>query len=275
MAVSVRRRLLRLAGATVVSAALALSGVAAAHAGPRIVGGYPTSVGRFPSTVALLTAGGFAFCGGSLVSPTMVITAAHCVAGRGPRDLRVIAGRTDLTGPGGMVADVTRIGVHPGYVSPERGDDVALVQLRSALPYPSIPLAQPGDRALYAPGTLATVLGWGRIAEGGPASPGQIRAAWVPLLSDAGCAAAYPGLYDPRSMVCAGYPQGGVDSCQGDSGGPLIAGGKLIGLVSWGDGCARPGKPGVYTRLAGLLTNGWGHAEPIISAGQPEMGPQF
>jgi secreted trypsin-like serine protease len=269
-----------MAGAAVVSAVVALAGVTAAHAagpgrtgGPRIVGGLPASISQYPSTVALVTSSGFQFCGGSLLSPTVVATAAHCVAGRSPDSLRVVAGRTDLTQPGGVVAAVAQISVYPGYTSPEYGRDAALLRLGRALPYPTIAPAQPSDRALYAPGTLATVLGWGRVDEGGPASINQLRVAQVPLVSDAECESAYPGLYDPNAMVCAGYPRGGVDSCQGDSGGPLIAGGKLIGLVSWGEGCARPGKPGVYTRVASYLTTTGGHSAPVAGAGHRPLHP--
>jgi secreted trypsin-like serine protease len=92
------------------------------------------------------------------------------------------------------------------------------------------------------------VLGWGRVAEGGPPSR-YLMAATVPVVADADCATAYTR-FSADSMVCAGYPQGGVDTCQGDSGGPMIAAGLLVGIASWGDGCARPGKPGVYTRVA-------------------------
>jgi trypsin len=253
-----------MAGAAVVSATMALAGVGAAHAAApeaRIVGGAPAPISQHPSTVALVTSSGFQFCGGSLISPTVVATAAHCVAGRNPADLRVVAGRSDLNQPGGVIADVAQITAYPGYTSPGYGMDAAVLSLGVALPYRTIAPAQTSDRDLYEAGTMATVLGWGRTAEDGSASPDQLRTTQVPLLSDAACQAAYPGLYDPNSMVCAGYTQGGKDACQGDSGGPLIAGGKLIGLVSWGEGCARPGKPGVYTRVAPYFSGSGDFAE--------------
>jgi secreted trypsin-like serine protease len=71
----------------------------------------------------------------------------------------------------------------------------------------------------------------------------------VPVVGGAGCRTGYPE-YSPSSMLCAGYPEGGIDACKGDSGGPLVVDGGLIGIVSYGEGCAKPGKPGVYTRVS-------------------------
>jgi secreted trypsin-like serine protease len=85
----------------------------------------------------------------------------------------------------------------------------------------------------------------------------------VNVLQDAVCAKAYPGsadgTYKPESMLCAGEPGGGRDACQGDSGGPLVVHGRLVGLVSWGTGCGKPGSPGVYTRASALLPALFGH----------------
>ncbi len=79
-----------------------------------------------------------------------------------------------------------------------------------------------------------------------------LQKATVPIVSDAKCAAAYGTSFDAATMVCAGYDQGGTDTCQGDSGGPLVVAGKLAGITSWGEGCARPGKYGVYTRVSAV-----------------------
>ena len=78
----------------------------------------------------------------------------------------------------------------------------------------------------------------------------------MPITTDAYCANAYSN-FDASTMVCAGYPQGGVDTCQGDSGGPLFAGGRVVGATSFGEGCARPDKPGVYARVADAPIREW------------------
>jgi len=231
--------------------ALAVDGFAVGRGGtvrPLVVGGEPVADGRYPYVVALIAPDGGQFCGGALVAPARVLTAAHCVPENGPEQrpdrVRVLAGRTDLAAPGGVVAAVTGTWVHPDFRGSTRGHDVAVLTLDRALPYATIALADVAP----SPGTPATVLGWGRTGEGGPRSA-RLRAATVPVRSDAECADAYRR-YDPATMLCAGRAGGGVDACQGDSGGPLVADGRLIGVVSWGTGCARPGLPGVYTRVA-------------------------
>ena len=110
-------------------------------------------------------------------------------------------------------------------------------------------------------GTRALVYGWGDVTGAGD-YPRGLRAARVRVLPDALCEEAYPGGGEGRyladSMVCAGEREGGRDACQGDSGGPLVAQGKLIGLVSWGNGCGRAGSPGVYTRVSDIIRiAGW------------------
>ncbi len=239
-----------------------------------VVGGFPVEVSEGPWTVALSSRDRFGgtrageFCGGVAVGPTTVLTAAHCmgedVLGAPPhraQDLKVITGRTDLTSPKGKEIAVRDTWVNPGYDQISNAGDFAVLTLAEALPQSSvIGMAAAGDPA-YQPGTSATVYGWGDVTGGGDYARG-LRAARVHVLSDALCERAYPGsadgTYRADSMLCAGEAAGGPDACQGDSGGPLVAQGRLVGLVSWGSGCGRPGSPGVYTRLSSVVrTMGW------------------
>jgi trypsin len=116
-------------------------------------------------------------------------------------------------------------------------------------------MAPAGDAA-YAPGTPATVYGWGD-ATGAADYAHSLRGANLQVLPDTTCERAYPGglegKYLAASMLCAGVPEGGRDACQGDSGGPLVADRRLIGLVSWGSGCGQAGSPGVYTRISEVV----------------------
>jgi len=240
-------RLVRLMLAAALAIALAVAFQAGgAHAAPRIVGGTPASTAQYPYAVFLTDANGFQFCGGTLVTRFKVVTAAHCMAGTQPANLRVVAGRDDKKSNAGVVVKVTRIWVNPDFTDVEAGADVAVLTLASRLDFPTATVA--ASQAVYQPGTLSTILGWGRIYEDGPTSR-YLLAATVPVVADADCSVAYQH-FSARSMVCAGFPKGGVDACQGDSGGPMLIGSTLVGIASWGDGCARPGRYGVYTRVA-------------------------
>ncbi|WP_093940874.1 S1 family peptidase [Actinoalloteichus hoggarensis] len=221
----------------------------------RIVGGVPASTADHPWMAALTTPNGDLYCGGALVAPDKVVTAAHCLvlpSEQGVRvksrtDVRVVVGRTDLRTTEGVQAGVRSIWVHPRYSSFVEGEDVAVITLDRRIDAPTATLVGHGDERLYSPGTPATTMGWGRTSENG-ATSATLRSLDLPMIADADCARSYPE-YDPAAMVCAGYLEGGRDACAGDSGGPLIVEGRVVGLVSWGDGCAREGSPGVYTRL--------------------------
>jgi secreted trypsin-like serine protease len=234
------------------SAAADSTGTAIVHtpaaAQPDIVGGGDASLADYPYAVYLTDTGGTQFCGAVIVGRSAVATAAHCAVALKRSNIRVVAGRQNQRTSAGVETSVSRVWVDPHFSDPGKGDDIAVLTVRGTLPYNAAKIAGSDDGALYGEGTRATVLGWGRIADGGARSD-HLRSAVVPVISDKSCRSSY-GNYDARSMVCAGYAQGGTDACQGDSGGPLVVGDKLIGIVSWGEGCARAGKPGVYTRVS-------------------------
>ncbi|WP_030260789.1 S1 family serine peptidase [Streptomyces violens] len=245
-------------------AALGVPGPAAADS--VIVGGRQVQSSSSPWVVALASRERFGnersgqFCGGVLVGPSTVLTAAHCmgkdVLGASPaevKDLRVIVGRTDLRGRAGREMATSKVWINPEYDATTNAGDFAILKLRGMTPSSYVlPMAGLGDRA-YQPGTGASVYGWGDTTGNGTYSS-VLRAARVQVMQDSACKRAYPksvdGTYDGGSMLCAGTRQGGHDACQGDSGGPLVANGRLVGLVSWGTGCGEPGKPGVYTRVS-------------------------
>jgi len=214
---------------------------------PYIVGGEEVDIEDYPFTVRLTTPDGFGFCGGTLAAPDKVVTAAHCVDGAGPDDQKVVSGRTIMSSDEGTVSDVTDVWVHPSYGTDGSNYDVAVLTLAEPVDQTPAELAT-ADDAAYEAGTTVTTLGWGNTTEGGQQSDHLMKVD-VPITSDEECDAAYGSSYTPDGMVCAGFPDGGKDACQGDSGGPLVAGNKLVGVVSWGEGCARPGKPGVYSRV--------------------------
>lgn len=234
-----------------------------------VVGGRPVHIDDSPWTVALTSRKLFGdqrsgqFCAGVLVSAKVVLTAAHCLGEETlgvhwskAGDLSVVAGRGDLAGTGGEELAVEGVWVNPAYDGRTNAGDVAVLRLdRPAAAGKSLKPAKEPDDPAYRPGSPARVYGWGDT--GGTADhPATLQAADVEVLPDAVCERAYPGdrhgRYLAASMVCAGLMRGGRDACQGDSGGPLVVRGRLVGLVSWGEGCGERGRPGVYTRISAV-----------------------
>jgi secreted trypsin-like serine protease len=222
-------------------------------AGRRIVGGEKTDIKQHPWQVALdIKIDGVKYlCGGSLIADRWVLTAAHCFKSTTtPGDVRAKAGPTNYVVEGAW-ADIEKVIIHQAYDPKTHENDLALLKLRTRPRGQVIPLAN--TSTVLPVGQPLEVTGWGATSEAGDTSR-QLLKASVPYIDNVKCNApeAYNGIIKP-GMMCAGYREGGIDSCQGDSGGPLVwrtdNGPVLVGVVSWGDGCARKLKYGVYTRV--------------------------
>ena len=246
---------------------LVAAAVLGAGAGPAqaVVGGSDASPGEYPA-VAEITFGPF-LCSGTLVTPGWVLTAGHCsnitagtVASPASWPPQLIDVRIGgVTPSDGQHRAVSRVVMHPDYLLTS-GYDISLLKLSQSSTMAPTQVAGASERSIWTAGTLETIVGWGATEEGGDL-PDNLQAARVPITTDQFCAGAYSD-FDPQTMVCAGFPQGGVDTCQGDSGGPMFgrtsAGAlRVVGTTSFGEGCARPGKPGVYGRVADDTLRPW------------------
>ena len=243
---------------------------------PKVVGGSQVPISDYPYQAAItrnpnMFAGSAFqrfFCGGSIVAQVLVITAAHCVFDfddnqfTNPNLYAAVTGRSTLSASDGQEIPFAN------YVFPTDGsgnplfdpvtfeNDVVLAQLSAPTSAPPIKIAGPDETAIWERGMDAFVSGFGAAQEGG-GKQDNLRAAMIAIIGDSTCTGGkvYGNTVFPAVQVCAGRLAGGVDTCQGDSGGPLVvptlaSGLRLIGDTSFGVGCARPFKPGVYGRLA-------------------------
>ena len=225
----------------------------------QIIHGNDATTSDYPWTVSLSDRFGFHFCGGSLIAPTTVVTAAHCVDFETPDSFDVIAGRTRLSSGDGEVLQVAEIAVHPDFDFFTLDSDIAVLTLERPSSLRPIALADRGLENEFAPpGTLATATGWGETESGFGSDTLQV--AQLPIVAhEVANSPDYYGGIVTENMIVAGYDDGSITTCYGDSGGPLVVPGEggepiLVGLTSWGSpGCTEPMKPTVFTRVSSFV----------------------
>lgn len=197
---------------------------------PTIVGGQEATPGAWPWMAALVSPGvndalAGQFCGGSLIHPEWVLTAAHCTYQLNgpaiePADVEVVLGRHLLSSDAGMRLAVTEIRRHPSYNEATTDYDIALLRLAEPTTQTVVALLAEAMLPVDLTGSIATVIGWGLTNPGdGKSRPDGLRELTVPIVSPRACTFSYGLLRDvitPR-MMCAGYREGGRDSCAGDS----------------------------------------------------------
>ena len=250
------------------AATAALTSVAATPASA-VVGGSNASPGEYPA-VAQITFGKGFLCTGTLIAPDTVLSAGHCSSITGaagvaspaayPPQLVDVRIGNDRYGTGGELVPVSKVTLQPNYFLTQ-GYDISLLKLSRNSTKTPVKVSGTSETSLWSAGTLETIVGWGATEEGGDL-PDVLQEAQVPVTTYQDCNDAYDGGIDEKTMICAGYPQGGVDTCQGDSGGPMFGHTstgalRVVGTTSFGTGCARPGIPGVYARVGDSVLREW------------------
>lgn len=227
----------------------------------RIIGGRPSIRGSWPWQVAVLNKFHEAFCGGTLISPRWVLTAAHCIR----KHLYVRIGEHDLTVKEGSELElkVDSVKVHPEYDADTVDNDIAMLRL----PFSLAPSPTRGIACLPAPNQplpankLCTIIGWGKSRVTDDFGTDVLHEAQIPIVSSEACRDVYVDYRITDNMFCAGYCRGKTDSCAGDSGGPLLCRDPrkpdhpwtIFGITSFGEGCGKRGKFGIYARLSNYV----------------------
>ncbi|MEU9735034.1 trypsin-like serine protease [Streptomyces sp. NPDC048002] len=237
----------------------------------KIIGGSTTSITSAPWMAQLWYYDeardlGF-FCGGAVVSPTKILTAAHCVQGYNWNAYgAVVTGATRLPDEdlnGGTATGVLRQWNHPSYSARTIDNDIAVLTLANPVKATPIRMTTSTDTASYAAGTSAKVYGWGRTSSTSQDISETLKTATLPIQSDATCTGAYGPDFVKSHMVCAGLPASGSDSgttsaCNGDSGGPLVVNNRIVGVVSWGvQDCVAKGAYSVFAKVSTYVGAAW------------------
>ena len=236
------------------------------HQEARIVGGTDAKINNFPFIASIQKkSDGTHFCGGSLINDKYVLSAAHCFPQTNAEEIQIQLG-IDYRSPGDTtnVYGASKIKLHPDYESDTVNMDIALIKLKNTVETYSVsikPVCLPFAQESIKNGALAVAAGWGATNElhgNYDDLPRQLQKVELSLISSPTCGNDFR--YEKKAitdyMICANDE--GKDACQGDSGGPLVVKGikshwKLVGITSWGIGCARRGYPGVFTKVSKLL----------------------
>merc|ERR1719412_3593192 len=228
-------------------------GVKGGAANGRIVGGQETEEHEYPWQVGLVSRNGRTpWCGGTLISSTHVLTAAHCTDGAAASNIRVLLGEHNIADSVFNRVDVAEIINHPDWNSQRIDNDYAILRLAKPVTFTNevAPACLPADTAATYAGVVATVTGWGRLIHEGN-QPTTLQEVDLTVTTKSACENAYGGHDITDNMICAAAS--GKSSCNGESGGPLIApeNGRqaLIGVVSFGVSCATDFYPSVFARV--------------------------
>ncbi|XP_065367711.1 trypsin eta-like [Calliphora vicina] len=243
----------------IISILWALCAVVAAAPEGRIIGGREIDVIKHPYLVSIRyrsqpNESYVHKCAGVIYSERVVVTAAQCVVDiKDNEKVMVVAGANSRTGLDGLPYPALKWVSHPSYSSWTVDYDIGLIVIDDVFDFEHMkikPISIRESRPIE--GKVGTVAGWGYREEFGPSSS-NLEEVQVPIVGSADCIKSYGFGEVTERMICAGFLKtGGRDACQGDTGGPLVVDNQLVGLVSWGRGCARPGYPSVYTFVSAL-----------------------
>ncbi|CAG2113186.1 unnamed protein product, partial [Medioppia subpectinata] len=216
----------------------------------QIVGGDDAQTGANPHMCSLQYNGKHG-CGASIISAQWAVTAAHCVDGSDPTKWTLRCG-TLLHAQGGSHFPVTEFVVHPDYDHTNQDNDIAVLKVGNDIPLGSGDMDKinlPEQDSDMETGAMITVVGWGYLKDGSGVNSDNLKTVDVPAVLRKDCQDDYLMHDITDNMSCAGFDEGGKDACTNDSGGPAKYNNVLVGVVSWGGGCAVAHQPGVYTRV--------------------------